>query len=306
MVVHTFFPPPPQTSGMIIGPGAMGLLILWDLCSPSSTEKAILIGKSPVRYPIGLKSPNLVVDPLTPENSFFYHDISQTTAARTRRIFVAVPPDQVNNVVDSLTKLTLPENFTIIFCNNGMVSSETLIKLLEQHPGAMVARALLHVGARREVTETQTLIVHTGGQRATWGWMHGANPETLTGKIIHWEYRNDILKLEAEKLFINLILAEVIGSNSTPNGELWNLITRSKALRAAETFSEIFSDRTLDPKSLVESLSQTVCDTAQNINSISAALARYDSGPRDSLAQNLRDHSPNKSLAKEFFGLLKE
>jgi ketopantoate reductase len=306
MVTRTFLQPQPQTTDIIIGPGAMGLLLVWDLCSPSGVEKAILIGKNTVRYPIHLESPNLVAPPITSENSSFLSDISLANLTRSPRILVTVPPNQVKNVIDTLARATLPKKFTVVFCNNGLISSDLIAKLLKHHPEACVIRALLHVGARREVTGSQTLVVHTGGLRATWGWVHGTSPETLIGKVIQWEYRDDILKLEAEKLFINLVLAEVMGNRPIPNGELWNRITKEKTQQAAEVFCEIFSERTLNSKSLLESLSQTVCDTAQNINSISAALTRNDSGPRDSVEQSLRDQSSNKSTAAKFFGLLKE
>jgi ketopantoate reductase len=309
MITATFIASNAQGTDMIIGPGALGLFLAWDQGAQSRSANMVFLGKRNIAFPVSLRSSSESVAPITAQNCFFYTKATSIDWTQIDRVFVAVQPDQIENVVSEISKSPLRDKALVVFCNNGIVNNKNVTTIIGSHPNTNIVRALMFAGLKRITSTNGTLVEHSGGHRVVWGWLKKNSPTpslVLTGNILAWEYSDNIVTIEAEKLFTNLVLAEVIGCSQTPNGQLFNLISAANIEFAARQFCEIFCDRNLTAQSLISSLAQTVNETANNTNSASLALLESNTAPRDAFRSAVETQAKCAAEALELYKLLRK
>lgn len=293
---------------MIIGPGALGLFLAWDQATRGCSAQVVLLGKRKVGFPVSIKSPGEHSGTISSSQCLFYQEAKSINWKTIERIFVTVQPDQILAVASIIANSPVNNNTLIIFACNGIVSDEAINILVKNHPQINIARALIYAGVTRTILERETVIEHLGGNRATWGWLRksqNSGAHKITGKILTWEYSENIVSVEAEKLFTNLVLSEVIGSSKIPNGELFNLISVEKTELAAKRFCDIFDNRNINPRTLIASLKQTIDETAKNINSSTTALLKSNTAPRDAFRAALETQAKSTVEATELYQILR-
>lgn len=238
----------------------------------------------------------------------------------SRVVFFCVPPTQVEASFVQAAQQGLfaahsCAHLQVVVCTNGILEPEVATRLRSLRPDAQLIRALFFAGFMREQSDkTGTRAIHTGGNLVRFGNLNSGNlnscernlgdpkktlePDGLFAEVVahngllNWQKDANILRVEAEKFFTNVMLAMHIGPNKLPNGHLRALLPAAKAATWARVFASLFPDRLLEPALLCERLWATVDATRANVNSVSFAGSEGD----DSTARMFLEQLEKRTL----------
>lgn len=256
---------------VVIGAGALGTFLAWD---QSLTKETFLVGHKHFPQEVRIRHTSdkaeLYSAQWLPIKSLTKEWISQANTV----FYFCLPPGTTWEIWQELRDELLQvdgTNCLLFFCENGIFDKRVLLDVTASS-SISVWRALFFAGFERSHTSQDTAeIMHNGGRKVVAQCLHNPMSVARAGSFFNWELAANIGEREAEKFFVNFILAYGVQNRLLKNKELQKLLPLKEIEEWADVFCLLFAKERLKVENLLTRLQETILLTGENINSVSRA-----------------------------------